>query len=310
MPLPPTRLNFGAFDSIEETGITSLQSAVFPLVVVTPTEVTGIGTAFCVAGAGVLATARHVIDAANRLVAEAKATHADQAWLAALWYGDPPGDAEGVLSLLVPITDVCSHPDTRFDFALLTAAVPSLNNERIRFPSLQINFSMPRVGDEIIMLGYTGFQCERTQDSLKVEQTLRASRGVIRDRYYPMRDRLSAPFPCFGTTARCDPGMSGGPAMHIKSDGAMSVVGLNFSDYDDTDATEHASFATAVRTLLPMEVAMVNYDGDRITRSLLDLGRDEYIVSDTNFDNWRLEMTEHGVTVAVHSNDGLLGTET
>lgn len=306
MALPPTRLEFGDEDSIEETSITELQSSVFPLVVVTPTEVQCVGTAFCVAGAGVLATARHVVNAADKLITKAKAEHNGRAGLAGLWYGDSPGGADGILSVRVPITDVCRHPDERFDFALLTAAVPVLNDERIRFPSLQLDFALPKVDDQVIMLGYTRFSFAAGGDSVSIEQTLRASRGVVKDRYFPIRDTLNAPFPSFGTDARCDPGMSGGPALRIGSSGQVSAVGLNISDYDDTDAAQHASFVTALRTLLPMEVVMVGPDGGRMTRTLLDLGRDDYLVSDTDFDSWQLAMTEHDVAAAVHPDDASL----
>lgn len=306
MPLPPTRYEFGDDDSIEESSITQMQSAVFPLVVVTPVEVQCIGTAFCVAGAGVLATARHVVDAADRLIAKAKAEHDGRAGLAAVWYGDPPAGEDGILALRVPITDACRHPDERFDFALLTAAVPEVNDERIHFPSLRLDFAMPEVGDQVIMLGYTRFEFAATEDSALMEQTLRASRGVVKDRYFPIRDSINAPFPCFGTDARCDPGMSGGPALRVGPNGEVSAVGLNISDYDETDAAQHASFVTALRTLLPMEVAMVGPGGSGMSRTLLDLGRDDYLVSDTDFNGWDLTMTEHDVAAAIHPDDASL----
>ena len=92
MPLPPTHYDFADSDSIEEKSITDMQSSVFPLVVVTPQEVRCVGTAFCVAGVGVLATARHVIDYANELIAKSNGPGG----LAAIWYGDPPGGAAAV----------------------------------------------------------------------------------------------------------------------------------------------------------------------------------------------------------------------
>jgi hypothetical protein len=59
-------------DSILDAAISELQSAVFPLLFVTPTQVQCVGTAFCIAGAGVLATARHVIDDVDRLIGKAR----------------------------------------------------------------------------------------------------------------------------------------------------------------------------------------------------------------------------------------------
>lgn len=307
MALPPTRLEFGDDDSIEEMSITELQSSVFPLVVVTSTQVQCVGTAFCVAGAGVLATARHVVDDADRLIAKATAEPGGRANLAALWYGEPPGGVGGILSFPVPISDVCRHSDERFDFALLTAKVPWLNDERIRFPSLQLDFAMPAAGDQVIMLGYTRFGYESSGDTASIRQTLRASRGFVKDWYFPIRDTVNAPFPSFGTDGRCDRGMSGGPALRIASNGDVSAVGLNVSDYNDPGAAlGHASFVAALRTLLPMEVAMVGPDESRMTRSLLDLGRDDYLVSDTDFNRWHLTMTEHDVAVAVHPDDASL----
>ena len=152
----------------------------------------------------------------------------------------------------------------------------------------------------------TGAKHARPADSITIAQTLRASRGVVKDRYFPIRDTLNAPFPSFGTDARCDPGMSGGPALRIGPSGDAAAVGLNISDYDGTDAPQHASFVTALRTLLPMEVAMVGPDGGRMTRTLLDLGRDDYLVCDTDFTSWQLTVTEHGVAEAIHPDDASL----
>ena len=235
MPLPPTHYEFGDDDSIVESTISEMQSAVFPLVVVTPTQVQCVGTAFCVAGAGVLATARHVVDDADRLIAQARAAGEQHVGLAVMWYGDAPRGGPGVLGLRVPISDVCRHPDKWFDFALLTAMVPEVNDERIRFPSLPLDFALPAVDDLVVMVGYTGFSFETSGDSVTIEQPLRLSRGHVKDVHFPIRDVTRAAFPCFGTDARCDPGMSGGPALRIGSDGEASAIGLNITDYGERE---------------------------------------------------------------------------
>lgn len=301
MPLPPTNLEFGDSDFITEHGITQMQSAVFPLVVATASELIGVGTAFCVAGVGVLATARHVIDAANARIAKI-----GQGQIAVIWYGNPSGDEQSILQLTVPITNVCAHPDQRFDFALLTAAVPFINDERIPFPSLQLDFDLPAVDDEIIMMGYTGFTMERpTENSIRIEQPLSLSRGRVVDVYPESRDTINAPFPCFGTDGQCDSGMSGGPALRIGVTGAASVVGINFSEYEpnfDNDDLIHSSFAAAIQTLLPMEVVGQNADGTQGTQTLLTLGRRDYLVSQTDFSKWSLRLGEHGVAEAVYES--------
>lgn len=302
MPLPSTRYEFDDSEFITDPSITQMQSSVFPLVVVTRTSVTCVGTSFCVAGAGVLATARHVIDDANRVIAEAGG-----GGLAAVWFGNPPGDDDAILNITVPITDVCAHPDRRFDFALLTAQVPWINDARVRFPSLKLDFALPKVDDQIVMMGYTAFTMERTTaDTIRIEQPLSLSRGQVKDVYPVARDSVNAPFPCFGTDARCDAGMSGGPALRIDEAGNAAVIGLNIIEipYNATeDMPQASSFVTAIRTLLPMEVVMVGPAGERVTRTLLELGQDDFLVSPTDFGQWTLQMRDHGVKVAVHLGD-------
>jgi hypothetical protein len=299
MPLPATNYEFGDSDFITEPGITQMQSAVFPLVVATKSELIGVGTAFCVAGAGVLATARHVVDAANEKIAKIGG-----GLIAVVCYGNPKGDEQSILEITVPITDICAHPDQRFDFALLTAAVPFINDEPIHFPSLQLDFDLPSVGDEIVMMGYTAFTIERpTQDTIRIEQPLSLSRGRVVDVYPVVRDSLKAPFPCFGTDGQCKSGMSGGPALRIGPGGGASVVGVNFSEYEpNPDAGDplHSSFAAAIQTLLPMEVVGQTSDGERVTETLLALGRRDYLVSETDFSGWSLKSGEHGVAEAVY----------
>jgi hypothetical protein len=130
---------------------------------------------------------------------------------------------------------VCRHPDKWFDFALLTAMVPTVNGERIHVPSLALDFAMPTVDDLVIMLGYTGFSLEMTGETTTIKQPLRLSRGHVKDIHFPIRDIMRGPFPCFGTDARCDPGMSGGPALRIAPDGSATAVGVNITDYNNPD---------------------------------------------------------------------------
>ncbi len=55
-----------------------------------------------------------------------------------------------------------------------------------------------------------------------------------------------------------------------------------------------------------MQVVMVGPDESLVTRTLLDLGRDDYLVSDTDFTRWHLTTNEHDIAVAVHPDDALL----
>lgn len=298
MPLPPTRYEFGDAYFITDRAITQMQSSVFPLVVTTPSSATGVGTAFCVAAAGVLATARHVVEDARRVIKEAGGGQ-----LHAVWYGDTPGHEDGIMSLMIPITDACTHPDRRFDFALLTAAEAWVNDERVHMPSLELDFALPQVGDEVVMMGYTAFRLERpTPETLSIDQPLSLSRGHVKDVHPEARDSVNAPFPCFGTDARCDAGMSGGPALRIDDSGRARVVGLNIIEIP-SNSIEHvpqaSSFAAALQTLLPMEVVMVGESGERKTRTLLDLGQNDYLVSPTEFGAWTLERDPAGVMNAV-----------
>ena len=269
------------------------------MVVATRSELIGVGTAFCAAGAGVLATARHVVDAANDKIENAGGR------IAVVWYGNPPDDDEAILQVTVPITDICAHPDQRFDFALLTAAVPFFNDKRIHFPSLELDFDLPAVGDEIIMMGYTAFTMVRpTKDTIRIEQPLSLSRGRVVDVYPVVRDSVNAPFACFGTDGQCNSGMSGGPALRIGPSGTARVVGVNFSEYEPNPVIAdlvHSSFAAAIQTLLPMEAVGQAGDGTQVTERLLTLGQRDYLVSETDFDAWSLKSGDCGVAEAVYT---------
>ncbi len=112
----------------------------------------------------------------------------------------------------------------------------------------------------------------------QVDQRFAASQGTIQEVHCPARDAVMAPFPCFQTSARYDPGMSGGPVIGI--DGLVHGVVCS-SVHGLTDEEGYVSFASIVGPSALLQVTRLNDSGVPQTYFVGDLIQREIVSVDT-----------------------------
>jgi S1-C subfamily serine protease len=267
-----------SFTKIPE--LTDLNSRVLPVLVVSPTMLACVGTAFLIAPGGVAVTARHVIDEALVRVDQESG-----AYVAVMWVGSGT-DVDDVRDLLGGLIAVHQRAvdGNKSDLALIRISTLYRQGEFYPLPTLTLSSRLPKRGN-IIALGYTKFDVEsdtttQTERLVTIAQDLHYSTGRITEIYPDGRD---APTACFETSARFDAGMSGGPV--FGDDGTVCGVVASGMAHDD-GYTSYASATPFVFTL------GINDDG-RLVR-VYEMAKQGIVRTDDCFSTMRLNERPDG----------------
>lgn len=229
--------------------ISTIDSSVLPVVVVSEAELHIVGTAFSVGIAGLLITARHVAEQALCLCSQIR-----DSWVATV-YTLPGHDSTGTPQTFTNLTHASTmHYHSEFDLAVLISRWEH-NGAIVPLPGFALDFTLPQSGDRLLALGYTRTAIEResnADDSItyQIEQSLVASEGHVMQVYPNGRDLSMLPFPCFETSVRMDPGMSGGPVISGVTGGVCGVV---CSGLQEDDHGTFVSFASVAGLILGLE---------------------------------------------------------
>jgi hypothetical protein len=242
------------------------QSAVMPLVVVGPERMTGVGTAFTISSVGLMLTARHVVEEALELCEECPG-----AYVAVLYVASGEGyDVPDLLGGPIPVSR--GGVNKSIDIALLELTLPIIDGKPLKLPALKLSPGYPRVGEATMALGYNRLDASvtsaQTSDiTVELKQRFVASRGVVTRVYGEGRDLAMIPWPCFETTGRTDPGMSGGPVLGASHGRVCGVVcsGLH------ADEEVFTSWSSALAPALALSIS--NQITGRETESVLELAR-------------------------------------
>lgn len=143
------------------------------------------------------------------------------------------------------------------DLALLRLnANPTRSGEgRFSFASLDLDRSLPNVGDHVAAFGFRQGVVKATRTAsggrhVDLNSLLTASVGVVRD-VHPVRRDQRLPFPCFHIGARFDGGMSGGPVVSE----AGKLIGVVCSGIEESPSDlEPVAYAASVGALLTLDV--------------------------------------------------------
>lgn len=260
-------------------GLSSWNSVVVPVVVVTPTVIRCMGTAFNISPDGVWITAGHVIDWALDVVAETA-----DSYVAVLWMGS--GADEDVPDLLggaIPLNFYCR--DNRSDLAVLRTNLLK-NGEPYPWPHLRLTARMRKRATPIAGLGYTLFEIESDATvndfrNVVVESHFHISTGHITENYPGGRDSSMLPSACFETSARFDAGMSGGPVLDTEG----AACGVIASGMKQDGGTGYTSFASATPHIFMLELK----DGDESMR-VYEMVQRGFVQADSYFE--KLALTE------------------
>ncbi|WP_081286644.1 S1 family peptidase [Mycobacterium asiaticum] len=272
-------------NSYVQLGLSPWNSVVVPVVVMTPSEIKCIGSAFNVSPAGLWITAGHVIDEALDVVAETADSQ-----LAIVWIGS--GDGHDVPDLLGgPVPVIYYQRDHASDLGMMRTNLLT-DGEPYALPFLRLGAGMRKAQEPIAALGYTRFEVKSEivgVDLRKtiVEQGFYVSTGHITRNYPEGRDSLMLPTACFETSARFNGGMSGGPVVDGESIacGVVSSGGVG----PDEENPGYVSFASATPHIFMLELR----EGSQSQR-VYDMVTQGIVSSDKYFSHLKLIETDDG----------------
>jgi S1-C subfamily serine protease len=260
-----------------------VQQVVMPLIMVEGNEVIPLGTGFTITSDGLMVTARHVIEEAekrerlrtgNRRISDLRQD------IFALYMIAHHADGR-VCGGTLPVRKVWLSDEFDICYCLLSGVL--LNNEPVRFPVVRLSPGLPRVGENVIGFGYLKMAgtlegtLENGQTQIKYKQDTAFTRGQITE-VYPLRRNSLLPFPSFRTNARFDPGMSGGPVMNER--GSVCGVICNSLPADD-EYPEHISNASLLYPALGTLLDVASQPGSAAERmSVYDVIQKGHILTD------------------------------
>lgn len=236
-----------------------LQLAIMPVVGWDGRRLIPFGTCFSMTSTGVVLTAWHVIE--DFVEEYGGATHEGEAGLYVIYESDQPISLASQTVIGGPIPVVSYANSGQNDICLLKLALP--RRPQIRLPPIAVHVGRPVPGAGCSAIGYPLMSLEgdvlRREANLErvtdvvYERRVAVSRGRVEEIHDERRDRMMD-FPCFMTTARFDPGMSGGPV--VTDDG--QVCGIVCSDFQLAEAESGVgpiSYASLLAPVLELEVA-------------------------------------------------------
>ena len=230
-----------------------LQCAIMPVIVVRQHTVTCVGTAFSVAPGGILLTARHVMDEAYRICNEEPGGR-----ISVIFRKSGVGyDVPDLLGGEVPIGLV--QVNEAHDVALIQLCeLVNEHGEPMVYPAIGLDKRTPTVGRKILAMGYTKMEIRdhevsRAEIRVTVKESFHAADGDVVKVYPKGRDQVMLPFPVFQTTARFDPGMSGGPVLSGDNGMACGIVCSGVTGRGDQG--EYTSFASMTINALGLHVS-------------------------------------------------------
>jgi len=288
--LPPLNVSFDG-ESFVSLPLNSVQSAVMPVVVVHGNWMIGVGTAFTVANAGIMLTAKHVLEAALEHRGDDDDTQISVLYITAGTGYEVPDLMGGPL----PVTRAVMSGSA--DLALLQVALPLVDGKPIRFPALTLSPGFPSVGQRTMALGYSKINARDLKHSaeetaFEISQNFNATDGRISQLHPTRRDSHSMPFPCIETTARYDPGMSGGPVLMSTNGHVCAVVCSAFTTVPDEMG--YTSHATLIAPAFDLETCGIDESGNEETVSLLELAQRGVVPVDETLDLLQIRTDQEG----------------
>lgn len=201
-------------------------------------------------------TARHVIDEALRIVgwsAESPSLETNGWWIGCLYVAEPDAgdDVPDLVGGILPANKV--HINANLDLGIMSLNLPLKKDDTpIRMPALRISPGLPKLDTHCFAMGYHTMKCNVVIDAIHthdVSQSYSCARGRIKALHFPHRDSGLLSFPCFETTSRFDPGMSGAPILG-QHGGVIGVVCSSFGELPDG----HLSYGSLIGPALFLQI--------------------------------------------------------
>ncbi len=277
-------MNDGNFKPFKTFG-DLLQQAIFPLVVIRNKQIVPVGTGFFINNQGLFITAAHVLEYAAEVMPYE---------FCALFITDHLNEDGSCHGGLLPINKIWAPKTLDVGFGFATLPININTGESLSVKSLELNPSIPQEKSSITGVGY--YQMEGNIDdkrNIDYEHKTAESTGIITEIHPEYRDRIMLPFPCMRTSARFDPGMSGGPVFDTKG----KVCGVICSGINEEGNADYISYASLIWPIFGCEIECViqsdplddNLQTQKIT--IFDLAEKGLVSADQSFK--KIEIKNH-----------------
>lgn len=277
------------------------QMSVMPVVAYRDNQIKMLGTCFAISNHGLVITARHVLDVAVRITGWSTGQprkHDKEWWVGALYVSKPiPGEDEhNLLGGIIPANKI--HMSGSLDIGVMHLNLPMRKDDQtlLTMPALRLSPALPNIGDRCIATGYHSMKSEPATDSVHryaVEQSYSASRGVVEELHFPYRDKAYLNFPCFRTSSRFDPGMSGAPILGENGD----VMGVVCSSFGDLDGQGYISYGSLIGPALLLQFDAADVEGTIKPCFLHDFVTGGSVATNETIDQLRISRQENTLEI-------------
>ncbi|MCL4386443.1 MAG: serine protease [Cyanobacteria bacterium] len=223
-----------------------LHRTVLPIIAMSNNNVIPLGTGFMITNGGMLITARHVIeDFIDKKEIRDFNEPVKNFGLFAIYESDIKNDCTNLSPDCYvggPLRIIKIYANTNLDIALCQLQLMKKidTGEQLQCPLVRLNFSIPKKGEKILGVGYCKSEVLQYKYIKKDKQKIKfldyshnfiTTGGEIVE--YTESQGIRK-FPTFQTTARFDPGMSGGPVFR-ENGSVFGVICSSQSNYVDKD---------------------------------------------------------------------------
>jgi len=290
--------------------LTFLNALAVPVLINDGKQVVCAGSAFNIAPDGLWVTARHVLEAALRVVGDNPDAHIFLLWV-------DPHEGELVAhgedqahphrrAATIPVTGHSRDTVNLSDLAILRAGMLNDDGTPFEFPLTRLSARVPKTGTAVAAFGYPRFDVSSDvwEEQLRATAfvpTLAVATGHVTDVYRegistfrdPWDESYSGKLPtvCFATSARFDRGMSGGPVMD--EDGAICGIVCSGNDLSAEHPSD-ISFASATPFIFTLPAMLDSDDLHEAAMTVNRLAQIGVVPVDGYFDRLTIEERQDG----------------
>ena len=298
-----------SFASYKGTFGDLLHQGVLPIFAMSNNNLVPLGTGFIISPSGIMMTARHVVeDFVDRKEIRDSNEPIENFGLYVLYASDKKHDYSSDYSNCYiggPIRIIKISTDVNLDIALcqLQAMQKVDTGELLKYPTVKLNFSVPQLGMKVLGVGYSGSQFSQDKYIKKGKYTKRCvdysckfvtTGGEIVE---VIKSQGHRRWPHFRSTARFEPGMSGGPVF-IENGSVCGVICSSFSNC--TDESGYMSYVSELWPALAFKVDVLlegNMEPQKIT--LFELIKMNIIGTDDSKNKIEMIVDKTGNTIGI-----------
>ena len=243
-----------------------LHQAVLPIFAMSDNNIVPLGTGFIIVPSGIMMTARHVVeDFIDKKEIRDSNEPIENFGLFAIYASDKKNDKTSILSdcyIGGPIRIIRIYTDVNLDIAICQLQLLQKvdTGEQLQYPVVKLHFSVPQLGMKVLGVGYCGSQFSQDKHIKKGKHTMRyvdyshkfvTTGGEIVE---VIKSQGHRRWPHFRSTARFEPGMSGGPVF-IENGSVCGVICSSLSNC--TDESGYISYVSELWPALAFKVEVL-----------------------------------------------------